>query len=121
MAKCACVSCCLAAGCADIPVPSGAQLEPMRCALKGHLTQRAQTAACGEIFDEYDADGSGDLDQDELAMVCATLGNLLGSEGLEDLFSELDQDGDGTVSRAEFQSWWETDVAPNQAINASST
>jgi hypothetical protein len=53
----------------------------------------------------------------QLAMVCATLGNLLGDEALHDLFDELDTDGDGTVSRTEFQAWWEADVAPNQAIN----
>lgn len=39
-------------------------------------------------------------------MASATLGNLLGETALSDLFAELDTDGDGTVSRAEFQIWW---------------
>ena len=46
-----------------------------------------------------------------------TLGNLMGGEALDDLFEELDEDGDGSVSRAELETWWEREVAPNQAIN----
>jgi len=103
---------------AFLQIPQGVSLEAMRCALRGHITGRAANANCFEVFDEFDADNSGDLDREELALVSATLGNLLGSEGLDDLFEELDEDGDGTVSRDEFAIWWERDVAPNQAINA---
>ena len=72
---------------------------------------------CGEVFAEFDHEGSGDLNKEELQEVCATLGNLLGEEGIDDLYAELDEDGDGTVSLEEFEHWWERDVAPNQAIN----
>lgn len=47
-------------------MPAGVELKPMRCALKGHLGKRAETATCGEIFDEFDVDKSGDLDIEEV-------------------------------------------------------
>jgi hypothetical protein len=41
-------------------------LEPMRCALKGHLAKRSETATCGDVFDEFDVDKSGNLDLSEV-------------------------------------------------------
>lgn len=94
----------------DIAIPAGVTLAAMRCALKGHIDKRAETATCAEVFKEFDMDNSNSLDKLELTMVCATLGNLLGAEGLDELFDELDSDGDGTVSIEEFADWWERDV-----------
>lgn len=110
---------------ADVPprltlpqIPGGVTLAAMQCALKGHAAGRHEAANCREIFEEFDVENSGDLTPEELQKVCATLGNLLGKEGIDDLYAELDEDGDGTVSLEEFENWWERDVAPNQAINS---
>ncbi|XP_058419349.1 ninein-like protein isoform X1 [Diceros bicornis minor] len=56
------------------------------------------------IWEELGVGSSGHLNEQELALVCQTIG-LQGLEKaeLEDLFNKLDQDGDGRVSLEEFQ------------------
>ena len=95
---------------------AGVTKEAMRCALKANMTGRADNATAAEVFDEF-AEGGQELGKQQLSMVCATLGNLLDEDGLDDLFEELDVDGDGSVSRGEFMVWWDAEVAPNQEIN----
>jgi hypothetical protein len=88
----------------------------MQCALKANMSGRADNATAVEVFDEF-AEGRQELGKQQLSMVCATLGNLLDEDGVDDLFDELDVDCDGSVSRAEFMVWWDEEVAPNQEIN----
>ena len=101
---------------AGIYCGAGVTKEAMQCALKAHMTGRCDHATAREVFDEF-ATGPDGLGKPNLAMACATLGNLLDAEGVDNLFEELDEDADGAVSRVEFEVWWETEVAPNQAIN----
>ncbi|XP_046534491.1 ninein-like protein isoform X3 [Equus quagga] len=56
------------------------------------------------IWEELGVGSSGHLNEQELALVCQSIG-LQGLEEaeLEDLFHKLDQDGDGRVSLEEFQ------------------
>ena len=50
------------------------------------------------LFQACDLDGSGYIDQDELASICQDLtGDVLG-----DVFKQLDNDGDGRISVEEF-------------------
>ncbi|XP_042522450.1 ninein-like protein isoform X3 [Dipodomys spectabilis] len=57
-----------------------------------------------EIWEELGVGSSGHLNEQELAVVCQSIGlHGLEKEELEDLFNKLDQDGDGRVSLAEFQ------------------
>lgn len=46
-----------------------------------------------QMFDLYDADGSGTIDQDELAQLMATLGYDLTDEELSAMIAEVDADG----------------------------
>ena len=101
----------------DIPVPPGVAVEAMRVAMKSHITGKTLKATPEETFAEYDSDSSGDLSRAEIALVCASLGDLRGEEGIEEIFAEIDTDGDGTISRAEFNAWWAEEVAPNIEIN----
>ncbi|KAI5217744.1 Ninein-Like Protein [Manis pentadactyla] len=56
------------------------------------------------IWAELGVGGNGHLSEQELALVCASIGlQGLEKEELEDLFHKLDQDGDGRVSLEEFQ------------------
>nr|XP_012417145.1 PREDICTED: ninein-like protein [Odobenus rosmarus divergens] len=56
------------------------------------------------IWEELGVGSSGHLSEQELAIVCQSIGlQGLGKEELEDLFNKLDQDGDGRVSLEEFQ------------------
>ncbi|VCX37629.1 unnamed protein product [Gulo gulo] len=56
------------------------------------------------IWEELGVGRSGHLNEQELAIVCESIGlQGLEKEELEDLFNKLDQDGDGRVSLEEFQ------------------
>ncbi|XP_013210625.1 ninein-like protein [Microtus ochrogaster] len=56
------------------------------------------------IWHELGVGSSGHLNEQELALVCQSIGlHGLEKQELEELFSKLDQDGDGRVSLAEFQ------------------
>ncbi|XP_077912950.1 ninein-like protein isoform X5 [Halichoerus grypus] len=56
------------------------------------------------IWEELGVGSSGHLSEQELAIVCQSIGlQGLDKEELEDLFNKLDQDGDGRVSLEEFQ------------------
>ncbi|XP_050411292.1 ras and EF-hand domain-containing protein homolog isoform X5 [Patella vulgata] len=52
----------------------------------------------GQLFQACDLDGSGFIDQTELASVCSELNN----DQLKDVFLQLDKDGDGRISAEEF-------------------
>ncbi|XP_013406983.1 ras and EF-hand domain-containing protein homolog [Lingula anatina] len=52
----------------------------------------------GQLFEACDLDGSGYIDQSELARLCTELT----TDELGDVFKELDKDGDGRISVAEF-------------------
>uniref|UniRef100_A0A8C8Z4C6 Ninein-like protein n=1 Tax=Prolemur simus TaxID=1328070 RepID=A0A8C8Z4C6_PROSS len=56
------------------------------------------------IWEELGVGSSGHLNEQELAVVCQSVGlQGLEKEELEDLFNKLDRDGDGRVSLEEFQ------------------
>ncbi|XP_045384806.1 ninein-like protein isoform X4 [Lemur catta] len=56
------------------------------------------------IWEELGVGSSGHLNEQELAVVCQSVGlRGLEKEELEDLFNKLDRDGDGRVSLEEFQ------------------
>ncbi|XP_060239098.1 ninein-like protein isoform X3 [Meriones unguiculatus] len=56
------------------------------------------------IWHELGVGSSGHLNEQELAVVCQSIGlHGLEKQELEELFTKLDQDGDGRVSLAEFQ------------------
>lgn len=52
----------------------------------------------GRLFHACDLDGSGYIDQDELASICSELSVT----DLSDVFQQLDKDGDGRISIEEF-------------------
>ena len=58
----------------------------------------ANTSQIGTLFKACDLDGSGFIDEQELASICPDLS----PEEISDVFKELDVDGDGQISIAEF-------------------
>ena len=50
-----------------------------------------------EIFNQYDDDGSGELDGDEFRAMMARIGEDLSEEKIENLLAALDPSGDGAV------------------------
>ena len=68
------------------------------------------------IFDKIDADGSGELDRDEVAAFIKQLRpsramdielkKMDGEDEIADVMAQMDADGDGTVAFEEFSEWW---------------
>ncbi|KAF4661243.1 hypothetical protein FOL47_006764 [Perkinsus chesapeaki] len=69
-------------------------------------------------LDKSDADGSGNIDRDELRRLLETLGEELTEDDLEMAFEELDEDGSGEVEFFEFVKWFtlpeDSDGSENQ-------
>ena len=65
----------------------------MRAALEGHRCGRVLTATSDEVFDQFDKDGSGDIDVGELTLITAAMGNLMSPDDLQAVFDEIDEDG----------------------------
>ncbi|EQC27772.1 hypothetical protein SDRG_14356 [Saprolegnia diclina VS20] len=59
-----------------------------------------------KVFDDYDEDGTGDIDAEELGKIAEDLGEPLSKEELEYLIMEFDADGSGTIDWEEFIAWW---------------
>lgn len=98
-------------------------LEQEICSLHETFTRHAQVSggekiltveAVADILDEglqnlfetLDADGSGSLDRDEIAVLIGSLGRALNSNELDVMMKQLDADGDGDISFDEFRGWW---------------
>ena len=60
--------------------------------------EKSATVKLDQLFSACDLDGSGYIDQSELALVCSELSK----EDLKEVFMELDKDGDGRISVEEF-------------------
>lgn len=58
----------------------------------------ANNSQIGTLFKACDLDGSGFIDQQELASICPDLT----ADEIANVFKELDQDGDGQISISEF-------------------
>jgi Ca2+-binding EF-hand superfamily protein len=58
------------------------------------------------IFKHFDLDGNGTLQGEEIKCIMAQIGLKLSNESLVVLMSELDENGDGEVSKEEFLQWY---------------
>jgi Ca2+-binding EF-hand superfamily protein len=61
-----------------------------------------------QVFLSFDKDGSGDVDDSELAVLVQTLGVSMAPKQLKQAMQELDADESGTLSFDEFLPWWKS-------------
>ena len=57
-------------------------------------------------FKEFDVDGSGFINKDELRQLSKKLGNELSDGDLETALKDLDLNGDGVIDMDEFARWY---------------
>jgi len=65
-----------------------------------------------KAFKEFDADGSGAIDQNELSTICEKLGCPLSEKKLPEALKTLDLNGDGVIQLDEFERWYFTGMKP---------
>jgi hypothetical protein len=59
-----------------------------------------------QLFYEFDDDGSGALDREEIALLTEQLGGRLTEEELDAAMYDMDEDGSGDVDFEEFHEWY---------------
>lgn len=69
------------------------------------LTRSARSTS-DAVFQSHDRDGDGELSARELSTVCSDLHHDLSPEEALMALYKLDADGNGSISEAEFQTWW---------------
>ena len=95
------LECCKDCG---IVVEGDFPLELVKAALRNRYVPSTKNST--EVFDLLDTNKSGRLERAEVQIAVAMLsGILLSPEHLTDKIKEVDTDGNGSLSRAEFDSW----------------
>jgi|EP01049_Picozoa_sp_SAG25_P007114 hypothetical protein len=59
-----------------------------------------------ELFQQFDVDGSGSVDAEEISALCRRLGVEMSEEQLDAAMLSMDKDGSGEVDYNEFLAWW---------------
>ena len=72
-----------------------------------------------EVFNKYDADGSGEIDSSELGEMLQSLDLEASEEEASALFRYLDGDGDGAISLSDFLPWYEEAVGAAREVSSS--
>lgn len=70
-----------------------------------------------EVFRKYDADGGGTLDMEELSVLLEELKIFMTEQEMEDLFDELDEDGEGGIDFEEFYNWFTAEADKQRKKN----
>jgi glutaredoxin 2 len=78
--------------------------DEMIASLKSQYTEL--DALMKKVFKDFDLDGSGFIDSNELAEVAKSLGKTLDNAELDECLKDLDQNKDGKISYEEFAKWW---------------
>lgn len=71
-----------------------------------------KTTEVQQAFNQFDADGSGAIDKDELQMLSQRLGHPLSDEELNRALVDLDLNKDGVIDFDEFCRWYFTGMKP---------
>ncbi|KAJ3268726.1 hypothetical protein HDV01_002330 [Terramyces sp. JEL0728] len=77
----------------------------MGCGVSKTVPRRERTAA-DIIFDKFDRDGSGKINNKEFKHLCFSMGYNLTDQEVDINMKLLDLSGDGQIERKEFMKWW---------------
>ena len=77
---------------------------------EGLPPQKLTDDMLGAVFDEFDADDSGALSSEELAVAISRLGVTMTDAELKELFVEMDSEMTGDIRRHEFINWWKDSI-----------
>lgn len=58
------------------------------------------------VFDRFDRDRNGHIDQDEFTSLIASLGTKMNEDDLRTAFLALDVNQNGLIDFSEFCAWW---------------
>ena len=83
---------------------------------KEDARKKAEKKQLKHVWNSTDLDGSGVLDRAELRQVLLKMGKKLSEMQLDTALAEIDNDGSGQVEFAEFEVWWDREMASNIAI-----
>jgi len=61
-----------------------------------------------DVFDNVDSNKDGDIDRQEMESVFNGLGTPVNGPELDSIMEDIDEDGDGKVTRSEFKKWYVT-------------
>jgi hypothetical protein len=85
---------------------------PRQQTLLADTTRPASQDLAGDaidvVFEELDEDGSGQLDQEEVAQLAERMGKKLTAQQLTEAMAAMDVDGSGSVDRLELRRWLAT-------------
>jgi Ca2+-binding EF-hand superfamily protein len=62
-----------------------------------------------QLFEKYDGDNNGSINDKELQRLCADMGYYLKNEEAQIAVQMLDSNGDGSIGYEEFLQWWRTE------------
>ena len=79
------------------------QSERAAASARAQAKERARVASLNKAFTEADRDGSGELDMRELRALLNSSGIPTTGAGFEKILATVDVDGDGKISRPEFE------------------